>query len=280
MNIMVVPREIDHSGKKYEDSQLIKSIYSQLMSMNVQKIWFGLPPGLTHWDGASPFTDKIIISMARSPDIVAMQQAFEIADAKAYNSAASILTAQNKLGTFMILSRFNIPIPPTHLWIADNNGYFKRESVSPAIKVLYGNGCELEDIEAAKAYCVSRKLSHSIIQENLSPSKEYKVYMIGSSTSFVCPISEFGGIRSIQQPSSKEEFELEAAVNFENCSETRRIAHLAKKAVKHIGLKLASVDILVTEFGEFVIDINDFPSYGPIEGISALICQKILADEI
>lgn len=226
-------------------------------------------PALFVKDKPVPKYDAVIPRVSSSQNVVgsAVVRQFEQMGVFSLNSSYAINIAHDKLRTMQILSRHQIGIPPSSYVFSRANTPAAIERVGGApvvVKLLFGSqgsGVMLaESNKVAEAIIEAlRAANHSVlIQKFISESKgrDIRAFVVGDRVvASMRRTAEEGEFRSnIHRGGAGEKVQLSA--DYEKAA--IRAAHI-------IGLRVAGVDILESDQGPKIVEVNSSPGLEGIE---------------
>lgn len=231
-------------------------------------------PGLLYKGKALPPIDAVLPRVGASVTYfgTAVVRQFEQMGTFCTNSALSITNSRDKLKSLQVLSKHDIGIPPT-TFVRD------REDVLPAIdrvggapviiKVLEGTqgvGVILAETEAVAASIVETLHSakqNVLIQKFVSESKgrDIRAIVVGDQV-----------VAAMRRVASSEEFRsnLHRGGRSERVVLTPEYERVAVRASQILGLRVAGVDMLESDAGPQVMEVNSSPGLEGIEGVTNL----------
>jgi ribosomal protein S6--L-glutamate ligase len=192
---------------------------------------------------------------------------FELQGATVQNPSAAILRTRNKLCMLQHLSGAGIPIPETAMAFApeDNPDLLRLLPPPPLIIKLIegsqGNGVVLaENPEAAESVTETLRalMAHFLVQRFVSESRgrDLRYFVIGDEIA-----------AAIERKNQKGGFR----ANLHQGASARRIrpapgaSHLARTSARVLGLHVAGVDLLETDSGPVVLEVNATPGLEGVE---------------
>jgi ribosomal protein S6--L-glutamate ligase len=178
------------------------------------------------------------------------------------NPYRSCLLTQDKIISTKLLSRAGVPVPPS--WITgDHSSLESLLAAGPLIakphRGHWGRGITIlrttEDIE-----CLVPETGPYIVQRYLTAGREdLKAYIVGRQ---VFSVAKQFSETSFQDPGRPVDLD----------SHTRDIVLACGAA---LGLHLYGVDLVTTDAGPFVVDVNYFPGYKGIPEAGELIADYL-----
>jgi ribosomal protein S6--L-glutamate ligase len=232
---------------------------------------------LSHYDAVLP---RIGASITYFGTAVVRQ--FEQMDVFCANGSAGIATSRDKLRSLQILSRHQIGIPPT-TFVRDKKDVLpaiKRVGGAPVvIKLLEGTqgiGVLLaESIKAAEAIIemLQSQKQNVLIQKFVAESKgrDIRAFVVGDRV--------VGAMRRIAQG---QEFRsnVHRGGRTEKVELSPEYAETAVRAAQIMGLRVAGVDLLESNEGPQIMEVNSSPGLEGIEGATQLDIAGAIIDYI
>jgi len=232
---------------------------------------------LSHYDAVLP---RIGASITYFGTAVVRQ--FEQMDVFCANGSAGIATSRDKLRSLQILSRHQIGIPPT-TFVRDKKDVLpaiKRVGGAPVvIKLLEGTqgiGVLLaESIKAAEAIIemLQSQKQNVLIQKFVAESKgrDIRAFVVGDRV--------VGAMRRIAQG---QEFRsnVHRGGRTEKVELSPEYAETAVRAAQIMGLRVAGVDLLESNDGPQIMEVNSSPGLEGIEGATQLDIAGAIIDYI
>ncbi len=232
---------------------------------------------LSHYDAVLP---RIGASITYFGTAVVRQ--FEQMDVFCANGSAGIATSRDKLRSLQILSRHQISIPPT-TFVRDKKDVLpaiKRVGGAPVvIKLLEGTqgiGVLLaESIKAAEAIIemLQSQKQNVLIQKFVAESKgrDIRAFVVGDRV--------VGAMRRIAQG---QEFRsnVHRGGRTEKVELSPEYAETAVRAAQIMGLRVAGVDLLESNEGPQIMEVNSSPGLEGIEGATQLDIAGAIIDYI
>lgn len=231
-------------------------------------------PGLLFRGKSLPHIDAVLPRIGASVTYfgTAVVRQFEQVGTFCVNSALSITNSRDKLKSLQVLSKHDIGIPPT-TFVRD------REDVLPAIdrvggapviiKVLEGAqgvGVILAETEAVAASIVETLHSarqNVLIQKFVSESKgrDIRAFVVGDRV-----------VAAMRRVATPGEFRsnLHRGGRSENVTLSPDYERAAVRASQILGLRVAGVDMLESDSGPQVMEVNSSPGLEGIEGVTGV----------
>jgi ribosomal protein S6--L-glutamate ligase len=206
---------------------------------------------------------------------------FEIRGAVTQNSSAAILRTRNKLCMLQHLSEAGIPIPETAMAFApeDNPDLLRLLPPPPlVIKLIEGSqgiGVVLaEDAEAAESVTETLRAltAHFLVQRFVAESRgrDLRYFVIGDEvTAAIERTNRNGGFRA----------NLHRGASARRIRPTAEASHLARASARILGLHVAGVDLLETDSGPVVLEVNATPGLQGIEKATRIdLAERMIED--
>lgn len=226
-----------------------------------------------HKDG-TPITGLDAIIPRILPDITffgtAVLRQFEMQGVFPLNNSLSIVRAQDKLRTLQIFSKNKIPMPTTGFAHSPQNTEAVIESVGGAplvvklIEGMEGMGVVLAETKSAAKSVINafKGLNAEILVQEFikeSSGRDLRLYVVGDKV-----------VAAMERVAKGDEFRANYALggDIHPVEITAKEAKIAVKAAKAIGLDVAGVDILRSNNGPLVIEINSCAGLRGIETAS------------
>lgn len=229
-------------------------------------------PGLFYKGKPLPHVDAVLPRIGASITYfgTAVVRQFEQMGTFCTNSALSITNSRDKLKSLQVLSKHDIGIPPT-TFVRD------REDVMPAIqrvggapviiKMLEGTqgvGVILAETEAVAASIVETlhtARQNVLIQKFVSESKgrDIRAFVVGDQV-----------VAAMRRVAASEEFRsnLHRGGRSERLELSPDYERVAVRAAQILGLRVAGVDMLESDTGPQVMEVNSSPGLEGIEGVT------------
>jgi len=212
----------------------------------------------------------------------AVVRQFEQMDVYTPNTAAGISNSRDKLRSLQILSRHDIGIPHT-TFVRD------RADVLPAIERIGGAPVIIKILEGTQGVGViladSTKVAEAIIetmqtakqnvliQQFIEESKgtDVRAFVVGDNV-----------VAAMRRRATGDEFRsnVHRGGTTEAITLDERTAEIAVRATQIMGLRVAGVDILESENGPLILEVNSSPGLEGIEGATGLDIAGTIVDYI
>lgn len=215
------------------------------------------------WEGLRP--GDLIVVRTRHRFGLALLRAAEAAGGRTCPSWAAISAVRNKLWAFHELARSGVPIPRTFI-AADPQRLSRLDAscfpllLKPHLGdnahgiVLVSGPEELQDIDWRDGVT----LAQTYVEHR---GVDLKLYVIGDDVEAIRRPSPLGPGRG----------------EVERVQPTAGLRDLALRVRDLFGLELLGIDVLETDGGPVVVDVNDFPNYTGVEQAPAAIAGRLLA---
>lgn len=236
------------------------------------QIRYGTNPNLYVSDEPLPNYDAIIVRplFNRDPSIhSSIIRQFELNGHLVINGYLGVHRAKNKIRTLQLLDHFNLPMPKTVVLFGSEHveKMLKGFSFPVVVKAAYGSGGTGIFIAESKRsvmpiieYLLKEgdKKDPIKIQEYIKESKgkDLRLFVVGKKM-----------VAAMQRSAKKGEFRanFHQGGSVKGIKPTEEEINLAIKATRHMGLNIAGVDILRTQNGPVIIEVNSCPG---LEGIT------------
>ncbi len=192
------------------------------------------------------------------------------------NPVAAFQKARNKYSTIFTLAKAGLPVPTTFVtemahWVYRTSGDLKQTVYKPIVGSLGFGSMKFDDPDLAfNAYKSLEQLGQPLfVQEYLeTPGRDIRAFVIGESV-----------IASIHRIASLEEWRSNVAQGgkAKSIQLPEEIQELALKATKTLGLFYAGVDILETQRGPIILEVNGSPSWQGLQSATGMdIAEQLL----
>ncbi|MBN2794962.1 MAG: RimK family alpha-L-glutamate ligase [Clostridia bacterium] len=241
------------------------------------------------------FTEDIVVSVNKGfdfyhqgikvdlPDAVftrcydqGLLEHFEMAGIKTFNHAKAMADCLDKWKTHQLLTKANLPTPKTFFTEHDVSFDFLKEALGIPfiVKDIYGKKGEqvflIKDLEGFEE--ALRKCQMPLYQEYVQASfgKDIRVHVIGNkAVTSVLRVSQGDFKSNFSQGGSALSHDL-----------TPEIAYLAEESAKALNLDFAGVDIMFTETGYTICEVNGVPGFRTIGLTSKYNIPKAMLSHI
>lgn len=212
----------------------------------------------------------------------AVLRQFELKNIYPLNNSLAVMRARDKLRSLQILAKHNIPMPTTGFAHSPNDTENIIETVGGApliVKLVEGTegvGVVLADTKSAATSVVNafKQLNANILVQEFikeSSGRDLRCFVIGGKV--------VAAMERIAQPGEfRANYHLGAEVREVKISAEER--SLAIKATKALGLDVAGVDILRSNHGPLILEINASPGLEGIEKSTKKDIAGLMIDHI
>lgn len=234
-----------------------------------------------HYDGKPlPYYDAVIPRIGASLTFygMAVVRQFQAMGTYCLNPAEAIGSSRDKLAAHQILARHRIPMPTTAFANSpkDTDSLLSLVGGAPVILKLLqstqGKGIVLAETKKAAAAVISafQNLEANFITQEFvkeAAGSDLRCFVVGNRV-----------VASMMRSSGDDDFRsnLHAGGSAKKVRITKEERSMALKAAKCLGLKVAGVDIIRSESGPKVLEVNSSPGLEGIEKTSG----KDVATEI
>lgn len=242
-NIGIITRRRKDSSKPESDFRLLSEIESQFNSRGVRTLLIKDVASLNQVFSISPKPLEALLCMSRSRQILNQIKAQGLVGVPVINSPGSILKTMNRSYLFSTL-KFNKICVPYTIWPKtppDPNG---RRFIRKSIDKSFTN--------KTSGHKTNGAANRYIYQERIKYQKEVKIYLIGKTY-------------------------FEKSKGFISRKESLKLYESSVLCQKLLGLMFLSIDFLIAKDKNYIVDVNDFPSYESVENASTLIVDEFLS---
>ena len=234
-----------------------------------------------HKDG-KPITGLDAVIPRILPDITfygtAVLRQFELQGVFPANNSLSIVRAQDKLRTLQILAKHKIPMPTTGFAHSPQNAMIESVGGAPLVVKLVegmeGLGVVLTETKSAAVSVVNafKGLNADILVQEFvkeSSGHDLRLYVVGDKV-----------VAAMERIAKDGEFRANVALgaDVQPVEITKKEEKLAVKAAKALGLDVAGVDMLRSDNGPLVIEINSCAGLKGIETASGVDVAGAIVD--
>lgn len=277
MNVMIVyGRALDNNDRKLYATckKLIeKVVLARIMDLSAHvgaggsRFWCG--------DGEINGVDLCFLrslgpgSCEQTMKRLSMMEHLESSGTLVINPVAAFQKARNKYITIFTLAKAGVLVPTTYVtemahWIYRTSRDLKQTVYKPIVGSLGFGSMKFSDPDLAfNAYKSLEQLGQPLfVQEYLEkPGRDIRAFVIGESIT-----------ASIYRIATPEEWRTNVAQGgkAEPIQLTGEIQELALKATKILGLLYAGVDILETEHGPILLEVNGSPSWQSLQSATGI----------
>ncbi len=232
-----------------------------------------------------PHLDVIIprVSILNNVDLQSsVVRQLELVGMPVLNKYDAIVRAKNKLKTLQILSHYGIPIPKTVVIGScdDLKSAIDRVGGAPVIlKYPFGSlGSGVVIAESYRAALSTLDLLWSsavtqimLVQEYVKESKgkDTRIFVVGGKV-----------VTSIQRSAKKGEFRSNVALggSGKRIEISDEYKDIAIKSAELLGLEMAGVDIITTNNGPAVLEVNCNPGFEELEEATGVDVAKVIVE--
>ncbi|HWP94350.1 MAG TPA: 30S ribosomal protein S6--L-glutamate ligase [Gammaproteobacteria bacterium] len=213
---------------------------------------------------------------------LAVLRQFEMLGVYALNDSLSIARARDKLRTLQLLSKKGIGLPVTGIAHSpdDTQDLLRLVGGAPTVIKLIegaqGMGVVLAETKKAAESVIDafRGLrAHFLVQEFIKEAEgsDIRCFVIGGEVvASMKRLAKKGDFRSnLHRGGTAEEIEI-----------TAEESHIAVRATKVMGLNVAGVDIMRSDRGPVVIEVNSTPGLEGIEGVTRKDIARLIIEFI
>lgn len=237
--------------------------------------------------GKRPFPDVDLIIprasvLTNAPLRASVIEHLQLMGLPMLNEYNAILRAKNKLQTLQILSHYEVPVVKTA--VVNNSKYLKQAvryiGEFPIImKTTYGSyGQGVAIVESQRSVKSTYGiLSDSVGSKNIILLQQYIAESNGKDIRLFVVNGEV--IASMQRAAEEGEFRSNVGQGGSGMSyePTEEESHMAVKATKALGLEVSGVDIIQTNDGPAIMEVNANPGFTELEEVSGVnIAEKII----
>ena len=232
---------------------------------------------LSHYDAVLP---RIGASITYFGTAVVRQ--FEQMDVFAANSSAGIMSSRDKLRSMQVLSRHQIGIPET-TFVRDRRDVLpaiERVGGAPVIiKLLEGTQgvgvilADSQNIAAAIIETLQTTKQNVLVQKFIAESrgKDIRAFVVGDRV-----------VAAMRRVAQGQEFRsnvhrggIAEAIELDDISKEQAV-----RAAQILGLRVAGVDMLESNEGPLIMEVNSSPGLEGIEGATGLDIAGVIVDYI
>lgn len=214
-------------------------------------------------DGAALASARVVVHRGLRPEALGLVRDLHLAGTVLVNSYPGVLRVADRVAMLNALD--GLPVPPTRVvstWqqvsaaAGDRRCVVKSaEGPGRGASMVVGTGDELR---------IDRGLSPPyLVQDYVAAGEvDHKLYVVGDE------------VRGLLKPSPLAVGHTLAGAAF---TPSEELADLARQVRDRTQLDLLGVDVLVTEDGPMVVDVNDFPGYRGVADAPELVAQHLLS---
>jgi len=212
----------------------------------------------------------------------AILRQFEMMGVKSLNSSVAVLNARDKLKSLQILASNNIPMPSTGIANSPSsiNSIIKSLGGAPLIIKLVegteGEGVVLAETNSAARSVISafKQLNANVIVQEFikeSSGKDIRCFVVGNKV-----------VASMERVANEGEYRanFHLGANVYPIKITKEERAMSIKASKIMGMDIAGVDILRSDRGPLILEINSSPGLEGIERATKKNIAKLMIEYI
>ncbi len=236
------------------------------------------------FDETADFVFKSEGRALKKPDFVIMRsydfvlsRALEARGIRLINSSLSMLTARNKALSSVALSKESVPTPKTL--------YANHSSYGELLEFFGGKPFVLKKPIGSKGdgvFLVQSQVDYDeVLKENGYPLQfqEYIAESCGTDIrTYVIGSKVVGAVRRMSAGDFRSNYSLGGSVELVELTE--EMIDLSLQAAKAIGLEFAGVDLLLSDRGLLVCEVNGNAGFRSITSVSDIDMVKLLFDYI
>jgi len=216
------------------------------------------------WDGLAP--GDLVLPRTRNPFALALLKEAEVRGAATVNAYAAVIKARNKVRGTLALARRGIPVPPTFLAHRPSGLSGVEPRLFPLLlKPFHGDNArgimlvahpdELAELEWPDVMVLAQPYLDV-------GGTDLKLYVVDDEVWATLRTSPLLPEADLPVPAEV----------------TPRLRELALACGEAFGLRLFGIDVLQTDDGPVVVDVNDFPNYTGVEGAAGTIGSLLLTE--
>lgn len=216
------------------------------------------------WSQLQP--GDLVVTRSRHPFALALLEEAEARRARALDSAHAVQRVRHKATCALGLARRRLPVPATLLASGPDDLGGLAESAFPlVVKPVLGDNAQgvrvlaTRDELGAVEWDGQPVLAQAYVEAG---GFDVKLYVAGDR------------IWATRRPGPLSDRD-DPVTRVRVTPELRRIAHGCRQ---EFGLKLFGVDVLESEGGLSIVDVNEFPNYTGVENAPAVIGELVLAE--
>lgn len=198
-----------------------------------------------------------------------MMEHFESSGTLVVNPVLAFQRARNKYSTIFALAKAGVPVPRTYVtemahWVYRASRDLKQTVYKPIVGSLGFGSMKFDNPDLAfNAYKFLEQLGQPLyVQEYLEkPGRDIRAFVIGENISAsICRIAAPEEWRTnVAQGGKAEPIQL-----------TEELRELTLKATKILGLIYAGVDVLETQHGPILLEVNGSPSWQGLQSATGV----------
>lgn len=266
-----------HDRVRWEEKELVKvakALHIDLELINLDREQFNLDENVDY-DVALQRS----ISYFRGLHTTAI---LENKGVKVYESFKTASVCGNKLLTTLALLKADIKSPETKIAFTSESALKTLDELGyPALlKPIYGSWgrlvATLNDPESAKSILENRDFMGALysvfyLQKRIEKPRDIRSFVVGDQV-----------VAAIYRYTQEGEWRANVALGseVESCEITDELEDLSLKATKAVGGKIVSVDILESEKGLLVNEVNSTPEFRGLSSVSGVEIPKMILEFI
>ena len=208
-------------------------------------------------------------------------QHFEIKKTKVLNNAHAFRLARNKWQSLQLLAAYGLPIPSTSYIgeLVESSSQLVLHSPSVVLKTLVGMQgagvelCEGKAIALSKLETLKQAGEKALVQDFIAETrgKDIRAFVIGKQV-----------VAGMQRTAGNGNFRanLHQGGKAESIDLTEEEKMIAIQATKAIGLDVAGVDLIRTNQGPMILEVNASPGLEGIEKVSGKDIAGMMVDYV
>ena len=208
-------------------------------------------------------------------------QHFEIKKTKVLNNAHAFRLARNKWQSLQLLAAYGLPIPPTSYIgeLVESSSQLVLHSPSVVLKTLVGMQgtgvelCEGKAIALNKLETLKQAGEKALVQDFIAETRgqDIRAFVIGKQV-----------VAGMQRTAGNGNFRanLHQGGKAESIDLTEEEKMIAIQATKAIGLDVAGVDLIRTNQGPMILEVNASPGLEGIEKVSGKDIAGMMVDYV
>jgi len=258
-----------------QEGQILAATVRIFRAANCQLVFDSGGPSILHQGKRFPHLDVLIPRMTVLKHVElqsALLKQFQLSGVPVVNGFRPINRAKNKLNTMQILSHHGIPVPKTIVIRRMSQLDFAVKYLGGLPVILkspfgsYGSGVVIADTKRSLTSSLGaifggQEMSIVLLQQFIreSKGKDIRVFVVGGKvTAAMMRQAAFGEFRSnIELGGAGEKVEI-----------TPDEASVALRAASVLGLEIAGVDIVRSDFGPLVLEVNGNPGFKKLEEVT------------
>ena len=210
---------------------------------------------------------------------VSLMKHMEQSGIKVINPSEGFSSARNKYLTYCILAANGFPVPPTYItggaaWARRRAGDFKDFVCKPMIGSKGYGVMRFGDIDLAyNAFHLLERLGQPILVQK---------YFQGAGSDIRAFVIQGQVVAAMRRVSDKGEWKsnLSLGARAEKLDLDRELCRIAVGAASCLGLNYAGVDLMETEEGPIVLEVNASPGWQGIQRTTGTDIPRLLLERI